>query len=251
MKRVSSLYAQSHLPLYAQVASVMRQRIEAGIWSEGDRISTLEELEAEFEVARVTVRQAIDMLRKEGLLDVQQGRGTFVSGTPKREPFINLTDSLDGFIASIRENVIKRVFIEEDVEIADLAPDEGTPATSYAFLRSVQYNRGQPFSVVNLHLAQDIFAKNRERFSHSAALPELILMPDLEIERAFQTITIGIADPSTAGLLKIGLGEPTADTRTIVLDANGVAIYVAQISYLKHCFALRVDLLDKTPALQA
>lgn len=251
MNKVSSLYAQSHLPLYAQVASVMRQRIEAGVWSKGDRISTLEELEAEFEVARVTVRQAIDMLRKEGLLDVQQGRGTFISGAPREEPWVNLTDNLDGFLASIRENVIKRVSIEENVKIPDLAQDEGQPAEAYAFLRSVQYNRGRPFSVVNLHLAQDIFADNRETFSHSSALPELLTMPDVAVARVFQTITIGVADPSIAGLLKIGLGEPIANCRTIVHDANGVAIYVARISYLKNCFALRMDLLDKNRPISA
>ena len=33
-------------------------------------------------MARVTVRQAIDILREEGLLHCQQGRGTFVAAKP-------------------------------------------------------------------------------------------------------------------------------------------------------------------------
>ena len=65
--------------MYIQVASVLRSRIQTGQWSAGEKISTLEELEREFEVARVTVRQAVDILREEGLLQARQGLGTFVS----------------------------------------------------------------------------------------------------------------------------------------------------------------------------
>ena len=77
-------YDRSRVPLYIQVAAVMRQRIERKQWQPGQKISTLEELEREFEVARVTVRQAIDLLREEGLLRCQQGRGTFISDDPPR-----------------------------------------------------------------------------------------------------------------------------------------------------------------------
>ena len=80
MGKFSAIYDRSRVPLYLQVASVMRQRINSGHWAEGERISTLEELEEEFGLARVTIRQAIELLRAEGLLQAQQGRGTFVSG---------------------------------------------------------------------------------------------------------------------------------------------------------------------------
>jgi len=83
MNKLVPNYDRSRVPLYVQVASVMRQRVETGRWREGDKISTIDELESEFGVARVTIRQAIEMLRSEGLLDAQQGRGTFVSGRPK------------------------------------------------------------------------------------------------------------------------------------------------------------------------
>ena len=43
----------------------MRHRIQSGQWKPGQKISTLEELEREFEVARVTVRQAVEILRGE------------------------------------------------------------------------------------------------------------------------------------------------------------------------------------------
>ena len=76
--------ADSRVPRYLQVASVLRRRIRDGHWPVGARIATLEELEQEFGVARVTVRQAIDLLQGEGLVKSFQGRGTFVTRAPER-----------------------------------------------------------------------------------------------------------------------------------------------------------------------
>ena len=57
--------ADSRVPRYLQVASALRRRIRDGRWSVGDKFATLEELEREFDVARVTVRQAIELLQSE------------------------------------------------------------------------------------------------------------------------------------------------------------------------------------------
>ena len=243
MGKFSTIYDRSRMPLYLQVASVMRQRINSGRWAEGEKISTLEELEEEFGVARVTIRQAIELLHAEDLLQAQQGRGTFVSGRPPNNRWLNLATDFDSLLESIRNNVLKRVFIQRDAEPPPLVPGEGSPAKAYTFLRSVQFNGGKPFSVVNLHLDQALFMRDSKRFTRSAALPKIVEMEDVAITHAYQTFTIGVADPETAELLEIGLGEPTADCQLTVIDNNGVAIYVADIHYLKTCFVLRNDLL--------
>ena len=243
MGKFSSIYDRSRVPLYLQVASVMRQRINSGRWVEGERISTLEELEEEFGVARVTIRQAVELLRAEGLLQAQQGRGTFVSGTPANNRWLNLATDFDSLVESIRNNVLKCVFIQRDAEPPVLIPGEGNLAKAYTFLRSVQFNSGSPFSVVRLHLDQRLFLRDSKRFTRSAALPMIVEMEDVFITHAYQTFTIGVADPETADLLEIGLGEPTADCQLTVIDDKGVAIYVADIHYLKSCFVLRNDLL--------
>lgn len=246
MGRFSTIYDRSRVPLYLQVASVMRQRIDCGRWAEGEQISTLEALEEEFGVARVTIRQAIELLRAEGLVQARQGRGTFVSGRPANNRPVNLATDFASLIESIRNNVLKRVFIQRDAEPPVLIPGEGHPAKAYTFLRSVQFNGGKPFSVVNLHLDQRLFLRDSKRFTRSAALPKIVEMEDVVIAHAYQTFTIGVADPETADLLEIGLGEPTADCQLTVVDNEGVAIYVADIHYLKNCFVLRNDLLKRS-----
>ena len=98
MSEFSKVYDRSRIPLYIQVASVMRRRIETKQWSLGQKIPTLVELEREFQVARVTVRQAIDILREERLLRSQQGRGTFVAENPAARHWFKLATSWDVLI---------------------------------------------------------------------------------------------------------------------------------------------------------
>ena len=68
-------HRRGNVPLYLQVASALRRRIETGHWKPGSQISTIEKLEREFGVAQVTVRQAVDLLHDEGLVRRQQGAG--------------------------------------------------------------------------------------------------------------------------------------------------------------------------------
>jgi len=238
-------YDRSRSPLYLQVASVMRQRIESERWKQGEQISTIEELEAEFGVARVTVRQAIEILREEGLLDARQGRGTFVSGRPKEKHWFNLANDLESVVSSIKNNLIRIVHIEEDAAPPVLEENEGRLASRYTLLRSVQFSDGEPFVVVNLHLARDIFVRDRKRFTRQPALPRILEMRNIAIAHAFQTVTIGVAGPETSELLEIGLGEPTADCRLVLVDEAGVALYVAKYNYHRNSFALRRDLLNR------
>jgi len=64
--------------LHHQVADRMRRAIARGRWAPGTQIPTEAQLCATYGVSRPTVRLAVSALRTEGLLDVQQGRGTFV-----------------------------------------------------------------------------------------------------------------------------------------------------------------------------
>lgn len=65
-------------PLHVQVAAILKERIQSGIWPNGSSLPSEKELCAEFGVARGTVRQALQTLEKDGYLRREQGRGTFV-----------------------------------------------------------------------------------------------------------------------------------------------------------------------------
>ena len=80
------------ITLYARIAGALRSRLGAGEWPQGSRIPTIEALAAEYGVARITVRQACQLLADEGLLRAQPGRGTFVARSPES---VSLNAALD------------------------------------------------------------------------------------------------------------------------------------------------------------
>jgi GntR family transcriptional regulator len=248
MLEISKVYNRSRLPLYIQVASVMRRRIETNQWLPGQKISTLVELEREFAVARVTIRQAIDILSEEGLLRSQQGRGTFVAEKPVSRHWFKLATTWDALVATIKNNVLKRIKVDNPPTKPVLHEGEGELAPKYIFMRSVQFKDGQPYGIVNLHLADEIFRRAPEEFRQHPALSVLAGLKGVQVQDAHQTVIIGSADPSTAELLHIELGAPIAECRCVVLDRKGVAIYVADIIYRNDAIKLHIDLFANSRA---
>ncbi len=248
MLEISKVYDRSRVPLYIQVASVMRRRIETKQWLPGQKISTLVELEREFAVARVTIRQAIDILSEEGLLRSQQGRGTFVAEKPVSRHWFKLATTWDALVAPIRSNVLKRIKVDNPPKKPVLHEDEGEPAPKYIFMRSVQFKDGQPYGIVNLHLADEIFRRAPEEFRQHPALSVLAGLKGVQVRDAHQTVIIGSADPITAELLHVELGAPIAECRCVVLDRKRVAIYVADIIYRSDAIKLHIDLFANSRA---
>lgn len=69
-------------PPYKQIALILREAIRAGRLANGERLPSEAELINHFGVARMTVRQAIQELRGEGLVQSEHGRGVFVRAAP-------------------------------------------------------------------------------------------------------------------------------------------------------------------------
>ncbi|MDX3522876.1 GntR family transcriptional regulator [Streptomyces scabiei] len=66
------------VPPYRQIADSLRARIADGTIPTGRRIPSLVELEAEFGVARDTLRKAVKVLKDEGLVETVTGMGVYV-----------------------------------------------------------------------------------------------------------------------------------------------------------------------------
>lgn len=77
--RDTTLDPESRLPLYAQLDHMVRSRICQGVLHPGDRLPTEKALQRYFHVSRITVRQALEGLVRDGLIHRRRGRGTEVN----------------------------------------------------------------------------------------------------------------------------------------------------------------------------
>lgn len=248
-KKLHPALSESGIPRYLQVASVLRKRIEDGGWKVGDRVSTIEELERELGVARVTIRQAIEILHEEGLLRSHQGKGTFVTKTTGRDRWLDLATDWRGLMAPIEGNVPHMLPAVDD-NGPTLREADGKPANSYVCLRSVQTREGEPYALARVHVARDLYEQAEDEFQKRIALAVLADLKDAGITKAKQTLEIGSADLETAQYLQIPLNSPTAEARCVVTGHRRRVLYLGEITYRGDCVRINIELKGGVRALR-
>lgn len=74
----------SEVPLYFQLAAMLKVMLEVGTWEAGARFASERELEEKFKVSRAVIRPALDLLVGDGAIVRVKGSGAFVA-PPRRE----------------------------------------------------------------------------------------------------------------------------------------------------------------------
>lgn len=76
---MDKLNKNSSVPLYQQLIDEIKEQIAHGQLNENDKIPTEVELSKKYDISRITVRKAIEMLVEDEILIKRQGIGTFVA----------------------------------------------------------------------------------------------------------------------------------------------------------------------------
>jgi len=235
------MFERSPLPRYAQLADLLRGRIERGIWGPGTRLPSLDQLIEEFALARVTVRQAIDLLAREGLVSPQQGRGTFVTARPIRPRALKMQTTLRELAEVYRHDKPKLTLIEESKAVPALADDEGTPAPRYHFARRVHSRDGVAYCVISIYLDERVFKRAPTRFRRETVIPVLLDLP-VEIAHAHQSVTLSTADTEVAAHLDVPVNSPVALVRRLCLAPDRTVLYVGEVTYRGDFVRIEMDL---------
>ena len=102
------LNPQSPIPLYHQLADILLAGIRSGDYAPGACIPSEPQLAKEYGIGRPTVRQAIDMLVRRGMLSRRRGSGTYV-----REP----REEVDLFSLAGTSSAFNKRGIDVDVHL--------------------------------------------------------------------------------------------------------------------------------------
>ena len=89
--RSGRINQDSATPVPVQVAADIERDIDAGRLAPDTRLPSEMELSAQYGVARVSVRRAMELLRERQKVVTVHGRGTFVAPQPEHLPFRALT----------------------------------------------------------------------------------------------------------------------------------------------------------------
>jgi len=232
----------SPIPRYVRLADIFRQRIARGAWPKGRMLPSIEALMKEFSVARVTVRQAVKLLREEGLVSPQRGRGTLVNDVPPRRRPLRVHTTFAGLVDMYRADQPVLTNLAESDASPALQDGDGTAAPSYFHMRRVHARDGVRYCVISMYIDQRVFDLAPQRFRSEVVLPLLFSLPGVTIAKARQTMRIGRADVEVAGLLGVPVGEPMAEVRRVLRGPDGTAVYLADVSYRGDHVHLDMDL---------
>ena len=232
MARAAVDLNRSTVSRYIQLATLFRRRIEAGIWGEGSRIPTVDELAAEFGVARATIRQALDQVEAAGLIQRFRAKGTFVRRPPAERLWCDVQTDWGGLLRSRDEAEIEILGVSE-AAVPPAFPDGlGVPAPGYHHLRRRHARRGEPFLLADVFLDSRLWPLVPDaHLTSKTALSLVASIPGLVVVDARQTLTIGAADVEVAEQLGMPLNGPVAHVSRAAVDGTGTVILVADGTY--------------------
>jgi DNA-binding FadR family transcriptional regulator len=152
--------------LAGEMAEVLRDEIERGVFRPGERLPTEHDLAETFGVSRAVVREAISVLKSDGLVKSFQGRGLFVSETPPAAAFHlqqpNLDDKTE--LAQILE-----FLITNEVAATSLAAERCSDSDLARIRRALEamaraVAMGEPGVDEDVHFHAAIIAATRNPF---------------------------------------------------------------------------------------
>lgn len=240
------------LPLYHQVAGILRQRIEAGIYRVGARLQSEDEFAAEFDVSRATVRQAIGELVMEGLVVRRQGRGTFVESTGKVVLKQRFRGSLNDLIAESHRATTRDIDVVHDVAFPGyVATALHLPEPQGTMVRRTRMMDGEPFSYTVSYLPSEIGKKAVSVAGlRRTALMALLLDQGVALHSATQSICAQLADPGLCSRIDVVLGSPLLCVQRLVQDSSGRPVEFVRSWYRGDRYEYAVT-LDIDPVSQA
>lgn len=224
-----------YTPKYYQLATILRERISGGELTAHQPIPSERQLEEIYSVSRTTIRQAIDLLVRQGFLYREHGRGTFVSPQKLQKGISELTSFSEdmrsrGLVPGQKILELKMAAPPDEVrQRLDLPPDCG----ELLYIERLRLGDGVPMGLMTAyHVLPEGLTITREMLEAAGSIYNLLaeryhLIPT----EAYETLEAVLATPYEAGLLQIAPGSPLLMSVRITYSQYRRAMEYVRILY--------------------
>lgn len=242
--------------MFRQIADFLRDDIQAGRLTEGARLPSERELMDSYGAARGTVRQSIALLKSEGLISTEHGRGAFVRSRP---PVRRIAQ--DRF-ARRHRNEGKAAFLAEaeaegvspGVEVLKVGPESaddavsgrlGIDAGSKVLVRRRRYLAdGDPVELATSYLPWDIAGGTDMTKKNPGPGGIYARLEDLghRLARFTEEVTARMPTPDEVRSLRLSGGTPVFGLVRTAYDQTGRAVEVCDTIMASDRFVLAYEL---------
>lgn len=228
------LAGDSATPLYQQVANDLHEAIVNDVYHVGARVPTETELSRLYDVSRITIRKAIEMLVEEGLLVKRQGKGTFVQESHRALMVLDdRRTALNGFSASCRQNGLEPGSTLLRREVVDVPPAAREFFGENA--RLIAIDRVCTADETPIMIDHCLFAREGHEFLETAELENASLFDLIRNATgqcphrdSAQMLSIQLADEQAAHTLSVPVGEPLFSLEGLYRDQDGNPLYAGK-----------------------
>lgn len=243
---------------YAQIAELLRQRIEDGTYPPGSALPSEDRLSDELGLSRVTINRAVGLLRNSGHVKVRRGTGTVVRSLP-----IILRDAQARYAArdegtGAGEVEVRSLKLNSQTKYLEIGKVSAPPAVAEvlglakggeALLRArLLFANDEPTQIANSYLpwtvaeeSPALLQENAGRGGSYGTLAELGKGP----VRFSEDVSVRFPDEREQRLLEMEATQPVFEIWHVAYTDQGKAIEVAIHVMPGHLWKLRYGWTDR------
>ncbi len=200
----------SPLALYYQLKQILEEKIVSGIWQVGEQIPTENDLCELYGVSRITVREALAELEREGYVTRKRGRGTFVA-VPKIEQNLmgiySFTEEFRKRGLTPRSEVLEFVRMLPEGDVQEALGIGGGEAVYY--LKRLRFADDTLMAIECTYLPYNCFPNlSREQLMEAPLYDVLRNDYDLVLTSAQETFGAVLIQPPDSSMFGVEPGAP-------------------------------------------
>ncbi|MFD1670714.1 GntR family transcriptional regulator, LSA1692 subfamily [Agrilactobacillus yilanensis] len=231
---------------FEEVAAQLTDRIRREVYSTAQKLPSEYDLAKEFEVSRLTIRKAIDLLIKQQLLVKSPGKGTYVmSGVGKVESgrmgLQGFTEAAKAYGRTSRTEVLQ---FEPLTDVSDKISDALALKTRLKpevdlLIRRRFWNE-DPMTIEYITICHE-YVEDYEKADFEGSLFAL-LEKKVEIAYSHEAIEATLVNEKMAELLNLKVGEPLMKVNSVTYTADAKPIFYDTSYYRADKYTFRSTL---------
>lgn len=212
---------------YIYISNDIRNKILIGKHKANEQLPFEKDLCLDYQVSKMTIKKALDLLVSEGLIIKRRGAGTFVKDLSSEElKRIAVGNQFRGTTAlnigkKVESEVLNFSIVEAEVKVK-----EKLNLTQDCFVydvHRVRYINGKPLVIEHMYMPIDIIPGLQRQHVEQSIYEYIGVNLDLTIQSAHRTISVRKATEIECKYLDLKEHDPVAVSQQIAYLANGTA----------------------------
>ncbi len=202
----------TRMPHYAQVAETLRRRIMTDEYTEGSLIPPAEGLRKEFGVSDITIRKALEMLTRDGLLLRKRGVGTVVQKCERDLVVFELSGSFERLVKSVDSLPLELEVLDMAIvpcplhvqQVMSMGPDQ-----KVLRIKKLRNHGGSPLSFY-IHYIAPVFGRTitKEKVEAKHFVQVFEEASSVKVASLDQRLESVVADLDLSRILEVRFGSP-------------------------------------------